>query len=234
MPSITQVTKTQVTKKARPPIVLATVLVFALVAAACGGSADGSQTTPTLSETPTGISGAALSVFDSTTADPAVGSLAPTVTGTDLLTGEQVSTFDSTQAGRPVIIGFYAHWCPHCQSLVPQVVAGLEQTPLPEGVDFVAISTFEDRTRGNHPPDAWFRREGWSQPVIPDTRGSAVAEVFGVQSVPFLVLVGADGTIAARLPGSITMSSFILLATQLLDDVAADVETDPNASSDAG
>ncbi len=209
------------------------MLAFALVAAACGSSDDSSQTTPTLSDTPTGISGVALPAFDSTTSDPAVGSLAPTITGTDLLTGEQVSTFDSTQAGRPLLIGFYAHWCPHCQSEVPAVVNGLVQTPLPQGVDFVAVSTFVDRTRGNHPPDAWFRREGWNLPVIPDTRGSAVSEVFGVQSVPFLVLVDADGNIAARVPGSLGANSLALLATQLLEGGATDVEIDPNSSSNA-
>ena len=224
--------------KKKPARRLAGLLLMGLIAvaatmlvAACGAADDASSTTPTLSETPTGTSGSALSAFDSTITDPAVGSMAPIITGTDLLTGELVSSFDSTAAGRPLMIAFYAHWCPHCQNEVPAVVDGLDQTPLPEGVDFLAISTFEDSTRGNHPADAWLKREGWSLPVVPDTRGSSVAEVFGVQSVPFLVLVDGLGNVAARVPGSIGADSLQILATQLTDGITAEIETGP--SSDA-
>lgn len=196
----------------------AVVLIFAT---ACG-SDDNSQTTPTLSENPTDISGSALSSYSNTTSDPAIGSLAPVVTGTDLLTGVAVSTADSTAAGKPVMIGFYAHWCPHCQSEIPAVATGLEANPLPDEIDFVAMSTFVDATRGNHPPKAWFKREKWSLPVVPDTRGSTVAETFGVKSVPFLVLVDAAGNIAARVPGSLGADTLHILASQLIDGVTID------------
>ncbi len=202
-----------------------------LLAAACGSSDGESQTVPTLAENPTGISGLALPTFDGTVTDPAVGTLAPIVTGTDLLTGEPVSSFESIENAKPLMIAFYAHWCPHCQAELPQVSDGLNRNPLPDAVDFIAVSTFEDANRGNHPPAAWFRREEWRLPTISDTRGSAVAEVFGVQSVPFLVLVDIEGNVAARVPGSLGPNSLHLLATQLIEGVTADVETGPSSSS---
>ncbi|HCB34220.1 MAG TPA: hypothetical protein DEP69_03395, partial [Acidimicrobiaceae bacterium] len=182
----------------------------------CGGSDDAAQTTPTLSETPTVVSGSVLPTFAGDTNDLAVGSAAPVVSGTDLFTGVAVSTADSAAAGRPLMVMFYAHWCPHCQNEVDQVTAWLEDNSLPAGVDYVAVSTFEDATRGNHPPKAWLEREGWSLPAITDTAGSSAAEAYGVAQVPFVVTIDAAGVVRYRYGGTIGPSAMVDLANQLL------------------
>ena len=187
------------------------LLVLSIAVAACGDSASdddagGASTdvtvapTETIAHFETTVSGRALPLFESVDSDTAPGAEAPMATGSDLLTGE---TVELVTAGRPLAIGFFAHWCPHCQREVDELTAWLETNDLPDSVDFVGVSTFEDSQRENHPPAEWFANEGWNHPVIGDTADIAVAQAFGVSSVPFWVLVNADGTVAARLSGNV-------------------------------
>lgn len=178
----------------------------------------GDQTTrPPPPPGPTTVFGDRLAEYDDApgSLDLAVGVDAPIVTGTDMLTGEGLTS----DTGSPILLGFYAHWCPHCQSEVPEIVAWLDDNELPDGVDFLAISTFVDQARGNHPPDAWLRRERWPLAVLSDDRNE-VAWMFGIQSVPFTMAVTADGKILGRVGGNIGPEGLVQLAQALLDEEA--------------
>lgn len=155
---------------------------------------------PAPPDTPTTVSGEALTPFDTLADDPAVGQVAPLVAGVDLLSGALVEIEASS---RPMVVAFFAHWCPHCQREVDDLTAWLETNSLPEGIDLVAVSTFEDATRGNHPPAAWLGKQGWPFPVIADTPGLIAAEAFGVTAVPFFVFVDGDGVVQGRVSGNI-------------------------------
>ncbi len=147
------------------------------------------------------VSGRALPPFEQPAGDPAIGAVAPLVTGGDLLTAEPVTI---EAAGRPLAIGFFAHWCPHCQREVDEITEWLAAgNQFPAGVDFMTVSTFEDATRGNHPPAAWLSNKGWPFPVVADTDGFAAAEAFGVASIPFFVFIDADGVVIGRLSGNV-------------------------------
>ena len=149
---------------------------------------------------PTEVFGTALPKFEQLEDDPAVGRTPPAVVGTDLLTGEPVRIIDQ---GRPIVIAFYAHWCPHCQSEVAELTEWLETNELPAGVDFYAVSVLEDPARGNHPPDQWLADEGWRYPVVADTPALSVVDAFGLQSVPYLVAVDAENEVRLRFAGNI-------------------------------
>ena len=146
------------------------------------------------------VSGRALDPFESAESDTAVGQIAPVVTGSDLLTGETVQIEPS---GRPLVVAFFAHWCPHCQREVATLTEWLMANRLPANVDLVAVSTFEAPERGNHPPKRWLEGQGWKYPVIADTPSHVVADAFGAMSVPYFVFVEADGTIAFRMSGNL-------------------------------
>ncbi len=185
-------------------------LCAVLLAAACGGddpsetvaTTAGSATTALSDGSPnrTQVSGTALPRFEQLEDDPAVGRTPPVVVGTDLLTGEVVRI---TPQGRPIVIAFYAHWCPHCQAEVADLTEWLESNELPAGVDFYAVSVLEDPTRGNHPPEKWLRDEGWQHPVIADTPALSVVDAFGLQSVPYIVAVNAENEVVLRYAGSV-------------------------------
>jgi thiol-disulfide isomerase/thioredoxin len=199
-------------------------LCAALLAAACGGSdpsepvaTDGAAATTTPSDESPGrtqVSGTALPQFEQLEDDPAVGRPAPQVVGADLLTGAEVRIENQ---GRPMVVAFYAHWCPHCQAEVEALTEWLETNELPAGVDFYAVSVLEDATRGNHPPDEWLRNEGWQHPVVADTPAMSVVDAFGLTSVPYLVAVDADNEVVLRFAGNVGPDDLAAFFTALLE-----------------
>ena len=186
------------------------------VATTSGPAATSAASTSAADATPgpTEVSGTALPRFEQLEDDPAVGRTPPVVVSTDLLTGDIVRI---TNQGRPVVIAFYAHWCPHCQAEVADLTEWLETNELPSGVDFYAVSVLEDATRGNHPPEKWLRDEGWQHPVIADTPAMSVVDAFGLASVPYLVAVDANNEVVLRFAGNVGPAQLASFFAALLE-----------------
>lgn len=162
-------------------------------AAASAPAASGAVKVPT-------ITGAQLPDFQNPNGDAAVGLAAPEVSGTDF-TGKPVAIKND---GRPKVVLFIAHWCPHCQAEVPLLQTWVSAGGVPQGVDLVSVATGIDPTRPNYPPEAWLAREGWTTPVIVDPTNS-VAAAYGLPAYPFWVFIGPDGKVVARAVGEISI-----------------------------
>lgn len=147
----------------------------------------------------------ALAPYGSDEQDAAVGLVIPTVSGTQLGTGEPLKI--GPDDGAQVIL-FVAHWCPHCQAEIPRLVDHLAETPLPDGVRLVTVSTAVVENRGNYPPQAWLEGEGWTVPVLADDANQTAAQAFGLTSFPYFVAVDAEGKVVARASGELTMDQF--------------------------
>jgi len=209
-------------RRSRAPLILgiaiaAVVVVALVIAVAIGG---GDDDTATSGDNGTGsdaattgtvvASGTPLPQLDDPENDPAVGMTFPTLTGVD----QQGDPLTIEPDGRPKMVLFLAHWCPHCQREVPVVQQWVDDGNLPEGVDLVSVSTAIDPSRPNYPPDAWLAREGWTAPVLVDSDNSA-AEAVGLSAYPFFIAVDADGKVAQRTSGELT--------TEQLDAFAAEI-----------
>ena len=195
-------------KKPFPLMPVAAGVVAFLAALAVGiGAMDGGDEAGEAGEEavaqvqPVEISGAALPPYAAQGADAAVGTAAPEVRGTGF-DGEPVAI---ARDGRPKLVAFLAHWCPHCQAEVPVVVDWLDGDP-PAGVDLVGVSTSVDEARPNYPPSAWLAREGWAFPTIADSEGSEAAQAYGLTGFPYFVAVDGDGNVAARASGEQTVA----------------------------
>lgn len=156
--------------------------------------------------------------------DPAVGSTIPGLTG---------QSFDGSDVvvdpadGRPKVILFVAHWCPHCQAEVPLLQQWIADGNLPDGVDVVTVSTAVDESRPNYPPSKWIAREGWQPPVLLDDNASTAANVFGLPGYPYFVLTDGTGKVVQRGSGEVPIADF----ATAVDALAA---TSPDTTSDAG
>jgi thiol-disulfide isomerase/thioredoxin len=137
-------------------------------------------------------------------ADPAVGTPTPELRGAGF-DGKPIAV---THDGRPKLLVFVAHWCPHCQREVPLLVQHLRDRPLPAGVDLVAIATATTPDRPNYPPSAWLDREGWKAPVLADSSQGNASAAFGLPGFPYFVAVDARGNVAARTSGEISVDQF--------------------------
>ena len=146
------------------------------------------------------VEGDPLPVFGGDPAgDVATGMTAPTVSGTDF-DGSEVTIGPD---GRPKVVLFLAHWCPHCQAEVPKVVDWLEAGNQPENVDFYAISTLVNRVSGNWPPQDWLEREGLDLPLIQDDTGSNASQAFGMAGTPFWMVLDGENKVLFRVGGEI-------------------------------
>ncbi|MDH3707058.1 MAG: TlpA family protein disulfide reductase [Acidimicrobiia bacterium] len=116
----------------------------------------------------------------------------------------QVDTDDGTVR----LIGFFAHWCPHCQREVPRVSSWLTDNELPGGVEVVAVSTSVEPGGPNYPPSAWFEREDWPTPVMVDSEDSAVWTGYGSGGFPYWVMVDGDGTVLEQHTGELDDAQF--------------------------
>ena len=181
--------------------------IVAIVATKSDSDADGVAIASSVEMGSVTVTGQALAAMpDGTATDPAVGAKAPTLIG---------STFDGsslsvTPGVRPTVVMFVAHWCPHCQREVPQVVRWLS-AGLVDGVDLRVVSTGTDANLPNYPPSAWLAGEGLDVPTLVDSDATDAATAYGLTSFPFFVAVDAAGTVTKRMSGELTEDQFTTL-----------------------
>ena len=153
---------------------------------------------------PVTVTGDALPRFGEGT-DDAVGMKAPELEGSTF-EGAPLSIADD---GRPKVVIFLAHWCPHCQVEVPMLMEHLPSSTLPGDVDLYSVSTGVDPGQPNYPPSAWLEREGWTiETLADDDRGSS-ASAFGLSSYPYFVFLDAKGRVVERFAGELTFEDFL-------------------------
>ena len=138
--------------------------------------------------------------------DPAIGAKAPALNGL----GFDGSAVSVTPGKRPTIVMFVAHWCPHCQREVPQLVKWLA-AGVADGVDMRAVATSTDAKLPNYPPSSWLAGEGFDVPTLLDSTESAAASAYGLDAFPYFVAVDAKGNVTKRMAGELTKEQFTAL-----------------------
>ena len=220
----------QMAQKSQPSngkwVVLAIVAAIAaalLVAVVVGGGDEGSGATNSLpggdvlakENQPVVIEGTALESLGDEAIDPMLGQVAPTLNG---------ATFDGSGVsvtpgdGQAYMVVFLAHWCPHCNREVPRLIEWQASGAVPSELQVVGVSTAVASDRPNYPPSQWVVEKGWTWPILADSSSREAAEAYGVSGFPFFVIVGADGTVKARVSGEVEIPAL----TQIVSDALAD------------
>ena len=96
---------------------------------------------------------------------------------------------------------FLAHWCPHCNAEIPELIELNDAGEIPADLDVIGISTAVASDRPNYPPSEWIVDKGWPWPTMADDEQSSAFLDFGGAGFPFLVIVDSDGTVLARQSG---------------------------------
>ncbi len=110
-----------------------------------------------------------------------------TLTGID---GQKL-TLSSFRGKVPVLLAFGATWCPYCTRQVPKLIQ-LRKTLGPDEVMLIGIDSREPRDR----VAAHAEKYGVNYPVALDSDGRVV-ERYGVEGIPYLVLIDKEGSIVS-------------------------------------
>ncbi len=97
--------------------------------------------------------------------------------------------------GRPVVLNFWATWCPPCRAEMPALDRAYKERKK-DGLLILAINEQEDRRAVSE-----FRQAmGVSLPMLLDTRG-VVGRTYLVRGLPTSFFIKPDGTVAIRWTG---------------------------------
>ena len=197
-------------------IVGAIVVVVAVIAVLVTRSGDTSNNSAAAGPQtyPVTVTGQPLVKMPDSGTDAAIGKVAPTLTGQSLFDGSPLTIAPAD--GRAKLVVFVAHWCPHCQREVPLLVQWMSSGQKPADLDVVAVSTANGLSDENSPASAWLQRASWPTPVMADSSSNTAAEAYGLPSYPYLVVVGADGTVKARTTGEMTTDEITAFVNKAL------------------
>lgn len=120
---------------------------------------------------------------------------APALTGPLLGSG---TAFDSSSiAGRPIVVNFWASWCPPCNDEAPTLAAAYDEWH-GQGVAFVGVDAMDDPADGL----AFIEHYGWTYPVLDDASG-ALQSSWNIPGLPVTLFIDRAGNILARHSGAI-------------------------------
>ena len=143
--------------------------------------------------------GDVLAPLDDPGNDPAVGLGAPVITGQSF-DGSDITIGGATDG--PTMLVFLAHWCPHCNDEIPELVKLREAGSMPENLNIIGISTAVVEDRDNYPPSEWIADKDWTWPVLADTADADAFQAYGGSGFPYTVMLFPDGSVNARKSGN--------------------------------
>lgn len=112
--------------------------------------------------------------------------------------GETVSL--SAYRGKPVVINFWASWCPPCQEEMPEFERVYQE--LGKDVHFLMVDMVDGQRETQAKGQAFIDDNGFTFPIYFDLAQEA-AYAYGVRSIPMTFFVNSEGHLVAGSQGMI-------------------------------
>jgi len=121
----------------------------------------------------------------------------------ELLSGGTI-TLAEYNGEKPVILDFWASWCPNCRRDMPRLNRWYEKYK--DRVEVIGINLQENPSV----VERYVSSTGISFPIALDPRGSA-SRAYGVRYTNFHVLIDKDGNVVRVVPGDIREADILSL-----------------------
>lgn len=96
----------------------------------------------------------------------------------------------SAQKGKPVLLHFWATWCPPCIRELPEMQK-LSDDLAESKLEFIAVCISDSEAN----KAAFMKKNNYTFPCALDELGDIVASKYNVSGIPTSILIGADGKI---------------------------------------
>ncbi|MCD4803587.1 MAG: TlpA family protein disulfide reductase [Anaerolineales bacterium] len=160
-----------------------------------------STETPTPTGTPTPDPNATRTPVPESRVGTRAGMYPPDFILKDVVTGEEISIRDYT--GQPVLIAFFASWCPYCKSDLPKVQEVYEEYKS-QGFIVLGVGVGESESSARNFGSA----QGLSFPIMADANRK-VADDYLIPGFPFYYYIGKNGKIGFVNRGTIRMDNLL-------------------------
>ena len=97
----------------------------------------------------------------------------------------------------PLVVNFWASWCAPCRSEMP-ALERLSHRLAAHGVAVIGITLDDDLNLARE----FVRSSGLSLPTYTPSGANRLGEALGIKTLPHTIVLRADGTLAAALPGA--------------------------------
>ncbi len=105
--------------------------------------------------------------------------------------------------GKPIVLNFWASWCPPCKAELPDFEAACKKY---EGkVVFLMVNLTDGQRETVEIAKSFIATEGYTFPVYFDTNYEASYK-YGLSSIPQTFFIGEDGEVVAKATGMISAS----------------------------
>jgi hypothetical protein len=96
------------------------------------------------------------------------------------------------------------------------------------------VATLTDSTRSNYPPKTWLDEEAWNVPLVVDDDLDTAGTTFGLNAVPYWVLVAEDGSVAGRgAGGGVPAEALTEIAARLSEEPPETLEEGPSTTGES-
>ena len=102
--------------------------------------------------------------------------------------------------GKPIVLNFWATWCPPCKSEMPDFNIVFEE--LGEDIQFVMLDAVDGIRETREIGETYVAEQGFTFPVYYDMEQEAVIQ-YGIRAFPTTIFIDSEGYVVAGAEGAI-------------------------------
>jgi thiol-disulfide isomerase/thioredoxin len=102
--------------------------------------------------------------------------------------------------GKPIVLNFWASWCPPCKGEMPEFNKVYEEVG--EDITFMMVDLADGQRETKEKGAQYVKDQGFSFPVYFDTKRDA-ADKYGIASIPTTIFIDKNGYIVTGAQGAI-------------------------------